>query len=120
MVDAYPLALRQLALATPDEAAAAALSPLPGVYAQVPGPQLETPAEIAVLRTLGADVVGMSMALETVAARHGEADVLGLALVTNGAATPTASTELQAIAEVGAGAGPAVAAIVNHVVGSFS
>jgi purine-nucleoside phosphorylase len=120
MVGAYPPALRQLALATPDQAAATALSPRPGVYAQVPGPQLETPAEIAILKTLGADVVGMSMALETIAARQRGADVLGLALVTNGAATPTASTELQAIAEVGAGTGPAVAAIVEHVVGSLS
>jgi len=119
MVDAYLPALRQLALATPGEAAAT-LSSRPGVYAQVPGPQLETPAEIALLKKFGADVVGMSMALETIAARHRGADVLGLALVTNGAATPAASTELQAIAEVGAGAAPAVAAIVSHVVGSLS
>jgi purine-nucleoside phosphorylase len=120
MVGAYAPALRDLALATADPAAAAALSPRPGIYAQVPGPQLETPAEVALLRALGADVVGMSLALETIAARHGGADVLGLALVTNGAATPTASSELEAIAEVGAKAGPAVAAIVDHVVGSLS
>jgi purine-nucleoside phosphorylase len=120
MVDAYSPSLRDLALTTPDPAAAAALSAKTGVYAQVPGPQLETPAEVALLRTLGADVVGMSLALETIAARHGKADVLGLALVTNGAATPTSAAELEAIAEVGAAAGPAVAAIVDHVVGSLS
>ena len=52
----------------------------------MPGPQFETPAEITALRTLGADVVGMSMALETIAARHAGAEVLGLAVVTNAAA----------------------------------
>jgi purine-nucleoside phosphorylase len=118
MVDAYAPALRDLALATPDPIAAAALSPRPGVYAQVPGPQLETPAEVALLRVVGADVVGMSLALETIAARQGRADVLGLALVTNPAAAP--GIDLEAIAEAGARAGPAVAAIVDHVVGSLS
>lgn len=57
-----------------------------GVYAALPGPHYETPAEIAMLRTLGADLVGMSTALETIAARHLGAEVLGLSLVTNLAA----------------------------------
>ena len=63
------------------------LADRPGVYAQLPGPQFETPAEIRMLRTAGADVVGMSMALETIAARQAGAEVLGLALITNPAAT---------------------------------
>jgi purine-nucleoside phosphorylase len=57
-----------------------------GVYAALPGPHYETPAEIRALRTLGADLVGMSTALEAIAARHLGAEVLALSLVTNLAA----------------------------------
>lgn len=57
-----------------------------GIYAALHGPTYETPAEIRMLRTLGADLVGMSTVLETAAARHLEAEVLGLSLVTNQAA----------------------------------
>jgi purine-nucleoside phosphorylase len=60
-----------------------------GVYAQLPGPHYETPAEIHMLRTLGADLVGMSTALEAIAAREAGAEVLGISLVTNLAAGMT-------------------------------
>ncbi len=60
-----------------------------GVYAGLPGPQFETPAEIRMLRTIGADLVGMSTVLETIAARAEGAEVLGLSLVTNLAAGVT-------------------------------
>jgi purine-nucleoside phosphorylase len=57
-----------------------------GVYAGVPGPHFETPAEIRMLRMLGADLVGMSTVLEAVAARAEGAEVMGISLVTNLAA----------------------------------
>lgn len=57
-----------------------------GVYAALGGPHYETPAEVTMLRRLGADLVGMSTALEAIAARHLGAEVLGLSLVTNVAA----------------------------------
>lgn len=57
-----------------------------GVYAQFRGPQYETPAEIAMARTLGADLVGMSTAIEAIAAREAGMEVLGVSLVTNLAA----------------------------------
>jgi len=54
-----------------------------GVYAMVGGPHFETPAECRLLRLLGADVVGMSVAHETIVARHCNIKVLALTLVTN-------------------------------------
>jgi purine-nucleoside phosphorylase len=57
-----------------------------GVYAGVPGPHFETPAEIRMLRTAGADLVGMSTVMEAIAARHLGAEVLGISMVSNPAA----------------------------------
>ena len=59
---------------------------LAGVYAGVRGPQFETPAEIRMLRTLGADVVGMSVVHEAIAARHLGIRLAGLAFASNLAA----------------------------------
>ncbi|MEV0404780.1 purine-nucleoside phosphorylase [Actinoallomurus sp. NPDC050550] len=79
MTEAYSPALRSLVKDIDPSLAE-------GVYAALPGPSYETPAEIRMLRTLGADLVGMSTVLETIAAREGGADVLGISLVTNIAA----------------------------------
>ena len=93
-----------------------------GVYAHVLGPQFETPAEIRMLRTLGADVVGMSMAFETIAARHAGADVLGLAVVTNDAAGTISESACRRLGHIGAAglaASPTVAEIIRHVIVSL-
>jgi purine-nucleoside phosphorylase len=57
-----------------------------GVYACLPGPHYETPAEISMLQGFGADLVGMSTVMEAIAARHLGAEVLAISLVTNLAA----------------------------------
>lgn len=57
-----------------------------GVYVQFRGPHYETPAEVAMARTIGGDLVGMSTTLEAIAAREAGMEILGVSLVTNAAA----------------------------------
>ncbi|MBX6313631.1 MAG: purine-nucleoside phosphorylase [Isosphaeraceae bacterium] len=88
-----------------------------GVYACMPGPSYETPAEIRMLRTLGADVVGMSTVPEAIVARHGGMEVLAFAIVSNWAAgiagTPITHEE---VLEAGRVVGPRLAALIGRVV----
>ena len=87
-----------------------------GVYACLPGPSYETPAEIRMLRTLGADVVGMSTVPEAIVARHAGMEVLAFALVTNGAAgisgEPITHEE---VLKAGQQAGPRLAGLILNV-----
>jgi len=83
MSDAYSLAYRETAKRL---AAELCIPMTEGVYAAMLGPSYETPAEIRYLRTIGADVVGMSTVLEVIAANHMGMKVLGISCVTNMAA----------------------------------
>ncbi|WP_269929302.1 purine-nucleoside phosphorylase [Kocuria massiliensis] len=88
-----------------------------GVYLQLPGPHYETPAEIRMARTLGADLVGMSTALEAIAARAAGLEVFGISLVTNLAAgiseTPLNHHE---VLEEGRNAGPRISALLSQII----
>ncbi len=81
--DAYDPVLRALAAAVAGREGFELRS---GVYAGLLGPSYETPAEIRMLRALGADAVGMSTVLETIAARHMGARCLAVSCITNRAA----------------------------------
>ena len=83
MTEAYSREWRKLAL---DEGKREGIDIYEGVYAAVSGPSYETPAEIRFLRTIGADVVGMSTVAEVVVARHCGMKVLAISVVTNMAA----------------------------------
>jgi purine-nucleoside phosphorylase len=95
LTEVYSTRLREFAI---EEANRLGLKIGSGVYACMPGPHYETPAEIRMLRTLGADLVGMSTVPEAIVARHGGLDVLGLVIVANWAAgispNPLSHTEV--------------------------
>jgi purine-nucleoside phosphorylase len=88
MTDAYDPKLRALAAAAAPRAIGRELRE--AIYAGMAGPAYETPAEVRLLRTLGAGLVGMSTVHEVIAARHAGLAVLGLSLVANLAAGVTA------------------------------
>lgn len=87
-----------------------------GVYAALLGGAYETPAEVRMLAGLGADLVGMSTALETIAARHLGAEVMGVSLVTNAAAGLSESELDHAeVLEAAGDAGPRMVALLRGV-----
>lgn len=69
-----------------EEAKAIGVEVRRGIYGALSGPSYETPAEIHLLRTLGADAVGMSTVPEAIVARHMDLEVLGISCITNMAA----------------------------------
>ena len=109
LTDAYDPGLR---------AVARSVEELPeGVYAQFRGPHYETPAEVAMARIVGADLVGMSTTLETIAAREAGMTVLGLSLVTNHAAGVTGEPlSHEEVLQAGAEAGPRLASLLARII----
>ena len=83
MSHAYDREFRRFAV---EEGKRLGLAQYDGVYAALAGPSYETPAEIRYLRTIGADLVGMSTVPEVLAARHAGLRILGISCVTNMAA----------------------------------
>src|SRR5208283_1271295 len=71
---------------TLEQAGKLSITPHAGVYAALAGPSYETPAEIRYLRSIGADLVGMSTVPEAIVARHMGMNVLAISCVTNMAA----------------------------------
>jgi purine-nucleoside phosphorylase len=110
MKDAYDPALLQAAR---DAAGACGERLVEGVYAGLRGPAYETPAEIGMLRTLGADAVGMSTVLEVIAARERGLRVVGLSVITNVHREGGTPTDHEEVLDVGRTAGPRLAAIVR-------
>jgi purine-nucleoside phosphorylase len=88
-----------------------------GVYRQFRGPHYETPAEVQMAKTIGGHIVGMSTALEAIAARQAGMDILGMSLITNLAAgiqkTPLSH---QVVIEAGREAEPVISALLARIV----
>ena len=114
MTDLYSTRLRSIAR-TVDPTLA------DGVYAQFLGPQYETPAEIAMVRTLGGDLVGMSTVQEAIAARDEGMEVLGISLVTNLAAGMTgAPLDHGEVLTTGASASDRLGGVLRGVISRLS
>ena len=88
-----------------------------GVYVQFRGPNYETPAEVQMAKTIGGHIVGMSTALEAIAARQAGMEILGMSLITNLAAgiqkTPLSHAE---VIQAGKDAEPVISALLAKIV----
>jgi purine-nucleoside phosphorylase len=92
-----------------------------GIYAGLLGPQYETPAEVRMLRGLGADTVGMSTVLECIAARWAGLEVCGVSLVTNaGAGYSGEPLSHEEVLAAGAEAGPRLAKVIRRFVAELA
>lgn len=93
-----------------------------GVYLQNRGPQYETPAEVEMAKRAGADIVGMSTALEAIAARQAGMNVLGLSLITNHAAGTTSGEALshQEVLDTGLASQERLAEMLSKIVNKIT
>jgi len=91
-----------------------------GVYCQFRGPQYETPAEVRMAKTFGGHIVGMSTALEAIAARQAGMEILGFSLITNMAAgIQTTPLSHQEVIEAGREAEPVISSLLARVIGAM-
>lgn len=91
-----------------------------GVYCQFRGPQYETPAEVQMAKTIGGHIVGMSTALEAIAARQAGMEILGFSLITNMAAgIQTTPLSHQEVIEAGREAEPVISSLLARVIGAL-
>ena len=91
-----------------------------GVYCQFRGPQYETPAEVRMAKTIGGHIVGMSTALEAIAARQAGMEILGFSLITNMAAgIQTTPLSHQEVIEAGRAAEPVISDLLARVIGAL-
>ncbi|TDN87851.1 purine-nucleoside phosphorylase [Microbacterium sp. BK668] len=91
-----------------------------GVYCQFPGPQYETPAEVQMAKVIGGHIVGMSTALEAIAARQAGMEILGFSLITNMAAgIQTTPLSHQEVLEAGREAEPVISSLLARVIGAL-
>lgn len=110
MTDAYSPRLRKLAHDIDGDLRE-------GVYAGLLGPTYETAAEARYLRTIGADAVGMSTVLETIAARARNLEVFGVSLITNAVAAP--DTSHAEVTDVAKTAAPRLSALLDSLIYSM-
>ncbi len=114
MTEAYDRGLRAHARAVADEVGVPVSE---GVYASMPGPAFETPAEVRMLRTLGADLVGMSTVPSVTVARARGMRVLGMSMVTNVAAgLGEGVLDHEEVMEVGRSGGERLETLVRGIV----
>jgi purine-nucleoside phosphorylase len=91
-----------------------------GVYCQFRGPQYETPAEVQMAKAIGGHIVGMSTALEAIAARQSKMEILGFSLITNMAAgIQTTPLSHQEVIEAGREAEPVISSLLARVIGEL-
>jgi purine-nucleoside phosphorylase len=91
-----------------------------GVYVQFRGPHYETPAEVRMARAIGGDIVGMSTALEAIAARQAGMEVLGMSLITNLAAgIQTTPLSHQEVIEAGRAAESRISDLLAKIVAAI-
>ncbi len=117
MTNAYDPGLRALARAVADELRVTLHE---GVYMMLAGPSFESPADVRLVRLLGADAVGMSTVPEVIVARHGGMRVLGLSLISNSLAHGHDKVSHEEVLAAGKNAVPQLTAIIKGVLAQLS